>query len=67
MTQEFLYISPRVVLDKIPNTSKKKFYIGGLTLSIFNPSSLILTKLEKSLTSIDSFKKVMARKDGKEE
>ena len=66
MTQRFLYILLGVALDKIPNTSKKKFCIRRLTLSILNLSSLILTKLQKSLTSIDSFKKVMARKDGKE-
>ena len=66
MTQGFLCISPRVALDKTPSTSKKKFYIGRLTLSILNSSSLMLTELQKSLTPIDSFKKVMARKDGEE-
>ena len=66
MTQGVLYISPGVALDKTPSTSKKKFCIGRLTSSILNPSSLILTELQKSLTSIDSFKKVMARKDDEE-
>ena len=66
MTQGFLCISPRVALDTTPNTSKKKFCIGRLTLSIRNPSSLMLIELQKSLTSIDFFKKVMARKDGEE-
>ena len=66
ITQEFLYISPGIALDKTPSTSKKKFYIGCLISNILNPSSLMLTELQKSLTSIDPFKKVMARKDGKE-
>lgn len=33
VTQRFLYISPRVVLDKTPNTSGRKFGIGHLTSS----------------------------------
>ena len=66
VTQGGLCISPGVALDKTPNTSKKKFCIRRLTLSILNPSSLMLTKLQKSLTSIDFFKKVMAKKDDKE-
>ena len=70
MTQKFLCISPGVALDKTPSTSKKKFCIRRLTLSILNPSSLMLTELQKSLILIDFFKKVMvrrmARKDDKE-
>ena len=66
MTQGVLCISPGVVLDKTSSTSKKKFCIGRLILSILNPLSLMLTELQKSLTSIDSFKKVMAKKDDEE-
>ena len=66
VTQWFLCISPGVALDKTPKTSKRKFYIRRLNSSILNPSNLMLTELQKSLTSIDSFKKVMARKDGEE-
>ena len=66
VTQKFLYLPPGVALDKTPCSSKKMFCIGRLTLSILNPSSLMLIKLQKSLISIDSFKKVMVRKDGKE-
>ena len=66
VTQGFLYLPPGVALDKTPSISKKKFCIGHLTLSILNPSSLILTELQKSIISIDSFQKVMVRKDGKE-
>ena len=66
MTQGFLFILPRVALDTTPSTSKKKFCIGHLTLSILNSSSLMLTELQKSLTSIDSFKKMIVRKDGEE-
>ena len=36
---------------------QRKFAIGRLTLSILNPSSLMLTELQKTLTSIDFFKK----------
>ena len=57
VTQGLLCTPPGVVLDKTPKTSKRKFAIGRLTLSILNPSSLMLTELLKSLTSIDSFKK----------
>ena len=64
--QGFLYLPPGVALDRTLSTSKKKFCIGRHTLSILNPSSLMLTELQKSLTSIDSFKKVMAKKDGEE-
>ena len=39
------------------STSGRKFIIGRLTSSILNPSSLILTELQKSLTSFDSFEK----------
>ena len=47
-----------VVLDKTPSTSSgRKFKIGRLTSSILNPSNLMLTELQKSMTSIDSFKK----------
>ena len=66
VTQGFLCISPKIALDKTPSTNKKKFCIGRLTLIILNPSSLMLIKLQKSLTSIDFFKKVMARKNSKE-
>ena len=66
MTQRLPCIPPGVVLDKTPRTSKKKFCIGRLTSSILNPSSLMLTELQNSLTSIDSFKKVIARKDDEE-
>ena len=66
MTQGFLCISPGVALDKTSSTSKKKVCIGRLTLSILNPLGLMLTELQRSLTSIDSFKMVMARKDGEE-
>ena len=66
MTQGVLCISPGVALDKTPSISKKKFCIGRLTLSILNPSSLMLTELQKSLTSINSFTKVMAKKDDEE-
>ena len=54
MSQGFLCISPGVILDKTPSTNKKKFCVGRLTLSILNPSSLMLTELQKSLTSINS-------------
>ena len=57
MTQGLPCIPLRVVLDEIPRASKRKFVIGRLTFSILNPSSLILTELQKGLTSIDSFKK----------
>ena len=66
MTEGFLCLPPGVALDRTPSASKKKFYIGCLSLNILNPSSLILTELQKSLTSIDCFKKVMARKDDEE-
>ena len=67
VSQEFLYILPGVALDKTPSTSKKKFCIGRLTSSILNPSSLMLIKLQKRLISINSFKKVIAKKDDKED
>ena len=67
MTQGFLCILSKVVLGKTPSISKKKLCIGRLTLSILNLLSLILTKPQKSLISIDSFKKVMMKKDGKKE
>ena len=67
MTQGLPCIPPGIVLDKTPRTSKKKFCIERLISSILNPSSLMLTELQKSLTSIDSFKKMMAKKDGEEE
>ena len=54
VTQGFLYIPPRVVLDEIPKTSKRKFSIRRLTSNILNPSSLMLTELQKNLTSINS-------------
>ena len=57
VTQGLPCIPPGVALDKTPSTSKWKFTIGRLTSSILNPSSLTLTELQKSLTSIDSFKK----------
>ena len=50
-------IPPGVALDKTPSTSKKKFSIRRLTSSILNPSSLMLTELQKSPTSFDSFEK----------
>ena len=46
-----------VELSKTPSTSERKFIIECLTLSILNPSSLMLTELQKSPTSFDSFKK----------
>ena len=55
VTQGFVYISRRVALDKIP--SRRKFTIGYLTSSILNPWSLMLTELQKSPTSFDSFEK----------
>ena len=67
MTQGVLCISPGVTLDKTPSTSKKKFCIGRLTSSILNLLKVMLSELQKSLISIDSFKKVMARKDSKEQ
>ena len=66
MTYGFLCLPPGMALDKTPNTSKKKFCMRRLILSILNLLTLMLTELQKSLTSINSFKKVMARKDGKE-
>ena len=57
VTQRLLCISPRVILYKTPRTSKKKFAIGRFISSILNPSSLILTELQKSLSSIGFFKK----------
>ena len=57
MTQGLPCIPPGVALDKTPSTSKKKFSIGRLTSSILNPSSLMLTELQKSPTSFDSFEK----------
>ena len=57
VTQGLPCIPPGVVLDKTPNTSKKKLRIRRLTSSILNPSSLMLTELQKSPTSFDSFKK----------
>ena len=57
VTQGLPCIPPGVALDKTPSTSKWKFTIGRLTSSIFNPSSLMLTELQKSLTLFDSFEK----------
>ena len=57
MTQRFLCISTGVALEKTPSTSKKKFCIKRFTLSILNPSSLMLTKLQKSLISFNFFEK----------
>ena len=57
VTQRLPYIPPGVMLDKTPNTSRRKFRIGRLTSDILNPSSLMLTGLQKSMTSINSFKK----------
>ena len=57
VTQGLSCMPPGVALDKTPSTSKWKFTIGCLTSSILNSSSLTLTELQKSLTSIDSFKK----------
>ena len=57
VTQGFLCTPPGVVLDKTPRTSKRKFAIGRLTSSILNSSSLMLTELQKSPTSFDSFEK----------
>ena len=57
VTQGLPCISPGVALDKTPSTSKWKFTIGRLTSGIFNPSSLMLIELQKSLTSFDSFEK----------
>ena len=54
VTQVFLYIPPRVVLNETPRTSKRKVSIRRLTSNILNLSSLMLTELQKSLTSIDS-------------
>ena len=48
VTQKLLCIPLGVVLDKTPRTSKRKFAIGRLTLSILNPSSLMLTELQKT-------------------
>ena len=48
---------PGVKLSKTLSTSRKKFIIGRLILSIFNPSSLMLTVLQKSSTLFDSFEK----------
>ena len=45
VTQGFLCIPSRVVLDEIPRTSKRKFSIRRLTLNIFNSSSLMLIEL----------------------
>ena len=50
-------IRPGVASDKTPSTSGRKFTIGRLTSSILNPSSLMLTELQKSPTSFDSFEK----------
>ena len=55
VTQGLVYIPPGVALDKTP--SGRKFTIGRLTSSILNPSSLMLTELQKSPTSFDSFEK----------
>ena len=57
VTQGLLYILLGVALDKTPSTKKWKFTIGRLNLSILNPSSLILTKLQKSQTLFNSFEK----------
>ena len=57
MTQRLPCISLGVALDKTLNTSKKKFAIRHLTLNILNPSSLMLTKLQKNPTSFDFFEK----------
>ena len=56
VTQGVSYISPAVTLDKTPSTSKKKFSIGRLTSSI-SITKLMLTELQKSPTSFDSFEK----------
>lgn len=45
VTQELLYISLEVVLDKTLKTNKRKFTIEHLILNILNLLSLILTKL----------------------
>ena len=66
VTPRLPYIPLGVAFDKTPNTSKKKFVIGRLILSILNPSNLVLTKLQNNLISINFFKKVMAGNDGKE-
>ena len=55
MTQGLMCIPLEVALDKTP--SRSKFIIGCLTSSILNPSSLMLTELQKSPTSFDSFEK----------
>ena len=55
VTQGLVCIPPGVALDKTP--SGRKFTIGRLTSSILNPSSLMLTELQKSPTSFDSFEK----------
>ena len=55
VTQGLLCIPPGVAFNKTPNG--RKFTIGRLTLSILNPSSLMLTELQKSPTSFDSFEK----------
>ena len=55
MTQGLVCIPPGVALDKTPNG--RKFTIRLLTSSILNPSSLILTELQKSPTSFNSFEK----------
>ena len=56
-TQGLPYIQSEVALDKTPCISERKFTIGRLTLSILNPSSLMLIKLQKSPTSFDFFEK----------
>ena len=55
MIQGLVCILPGVVLDKIP--SGRKFTIGYLTSNILNPSSLMLTELQKSPISFNSFEK----------
>ena len=67
VTQGLPCIPPGVALDKTPSTSKWKFTIGRLTSGIFNPSSLMLTELQKSPTSFDSFEKdVSLRSESRE-
>ena len=56
-TQGLPCIQSGVALNKTPCISEKKFTIRCLTLSILNLSSLMLTKLQKSPTSFDFFKK----------
>ena len=57
VTQGLPCIPLGVALDKTPNISGRKFTIGHLTSNILNPSSLMLTELQKSPTSFDSLEK----------